>query len=181
MGRGRAAFYVRRSVRRELIVKICAVCGAENESEYIRCCVCQAVLPETEVLSPPIRSTEQMLVRLCDRCGAVCNKNAIKCTKCGQFLKGPRVCSKATEAREPAPLTARADSGEILTLTAGQVIGRQYQPKIWDAYAPRALYKVHFTDGRYVLENLKDLSFRDVDYETDYKIGRKKMRFEEKQ
>lgn len=161
-------------------MKVCVVCGTENESEHIRCCVCQAVLPETEVFFAPIKPTEQNAVRICDKCGTICDKNAIKCTKCGHFLKGSRVYSKATEVQKTTPLTVHVDSGEILTLTAGQVIGRQYQPEIWDAYTPRVLYKVHFIDGHYVLENLKDLSFQDVIYETDYIIGRKRMRFAEK-
>lgn len=162
-------------------MKICVVCGAENESEQNRCCVCQSVLPETEVFSAPIQSTEQKAVRICEKCGTICNKNAIKCTKCGHFLKGSRVYSSKNMVKQKSvPLTVYVDSGEILTLTAGQVIGRRYQPEIWDAYTPRVLYKVHFIDGHYVLENLKDLSFQDVIYETDYIIGRKRMRFAEK-
>lgn len=158
-------------------MKICTICGAENESESIRCCLCQSFLPEVEVFSAQVQPSEQGTVKICDRCGAVCDKNAVKCTKCGRFLNVSRVNSVSRENSAPAPLTARIDSGEIITLEAGQIIGRQYQPRIWDVYTPRVLYKVHFTDGHYMLENLKDSSFQPVRYGTDYSIGRKKMRF----
>lgn len=158
-------------------MKICTVCGAENDSEHIRCGVCRAVLPETEMISAPIRAFEHKSIKICDRCGNKCDKNAVKCSRCGSFLKGARVCSKVSEIHKAEPLKVCVDSGEKITLTAGQIIGRQYQPKIWDAYTPRALYKIHFVDGNYALENLKNSSFQPVKYGVNYTIGRKKIRF----
>ena len=169
--------YVCQFIWRELSMKICTVCGTENDSETIRCSVCQAILPETEFLSTPFSLSEENAVKICDRCETVCDKNAIKCTKCGCFLRGSRVYSKVGNTPETTPLTMCVDSGEIITVTAGQVIGRQYQPEIWDAYTPRAFYKVHFTKGHYVLENLKDFSFQPVNYGKSYTIGRKEIRF----
>lgn len=158
-------------------MKVCTICGAENESELKRCKVCKALLPEVEISPDRVQRPEGESVKICEKCGATCGKNAVRCEKCGAFLNNSRRYVERTAEENIAPLVLQTDSGEVVTLFSGQIIGRQYQPKLWDIYTPRAAYKISFKNGRYLLENLKDNSSTPIDFKKEYRVGRKKVKF----
>lgn len=158
-------------------MKVCTVCGAEYVQDLVRCEVCHALLPEAEVSAPPLQNSRSCAVKICEKCGKENSKTAIRCA-CGHFLSNNATRVKKTTSQDAEPLLLQVNSGEMLTLMPGEIIGRQYQPKLWDIYTSRAAYRVGFSDGQYMLEDLKASSVVPVAFGKAYRIGRKTMTFQ---
>ena len=162
-------------------MKICTVCSAENESERSRCEVCNAILPQTEVFEPPIVTVETKSNIICNSCGRANSKTAVRCEGCGSVLtsNGSGGVRKARRSRNFKPLRMKLASGEVVTLSHGQIIGREYQPKVFDAYAPRSAYMIIFDSGKYYIKDVKTAEEILVEPGREYVIGRTKVVFGE--
>lgn len=161
-------------------MKICTVCSAENESERVRCAVCNSILPLTEVLDSPIAAAEESGGIICSSCGKENDRSAVRCEGCGRVLATSKSGVKRLQRRRNLkPLRMKLASGEVVTLLHGQVIGREYQPKVFDAYAPRSAYTVVFKSGKYYIRDNKTAAEIPVEEGREYVIGRTKVVFGE--
>lgn len=159
-------------------MKICRICGASHPDEDVRCSICSTLLPDQivpEADDPPVHETE---IKRCECCGKTHEKTAVRCDNCGAFLGSTR------RIREPQntsteQLVLRVSTGETLQITPQTVIGRAYQPQLWDAYSPRAAFRINQTaDGGYELENLKTNRKIPLRFQESYILGRKTFQIE---
>jgi hypothetical protein len=152
-------------------MKICRICGVSNADDATRCCVCGTILPEQTIAENRSGQTVPE-TKKCSLCGKINNKTAVRCSACGTFL-GP-AGREQTSASVPADkLALIVSTGETLQITTETIIGRAYQPQLWDVYTPRAAFRVSRAGEEYELENLKTNQRMQLRFNTPYPLGRK--------
>lgn len=159
-------------------MRVCRICGASQSDGNARCSICGTLLPDQiipEAGGPPVHETE---IKRCEYCGKINEKTAVRCENCGAFLGSTR------RIREPQntpgeQLVLHVSTGETLQITTQTVIGRAYQPQLWDVYSPRAAFRINRTaDGGYELENLKTNRKTPLRFHKSYILGRKTFQIE---
>ena len=163
-------------------MKICSICGTEHTADQIRCSICGVLLPTVEV--PEIRRKSSSFVEMkrCSHCGRLNKRTAVRCTNCGAYLEATEQYNLDTVSRSNAPIFLSVSSGEVIQIAHNMIIGREYQPEIWDAYAGRAAFRLQ-TDknGAFTIENLKTHDCNVIKLNMPYHLGRKTFTFTRKE
>lgn len=149
-------------------MKVCPICGVRNDDAQVRCAACDTLLPESvsETDSEQAEFTER---KVCAQCGKQYPRTAVRCT-CGAFLG---VAERRAVEKPLWTLRLQACTGETFTVTKDTIIGRAYQPQIWDVYAPRMAYRVHRKQETYEIENLQTHRRSSLRFGEKYTLGRK--------
>ena len=92
----------------------------------------------------------------------------VRCRKCNHFL-GRTQSESLGGSVQGVIVTVELETGETFSLHNNDIIGREYQPSLWDAYTPRVLYKVYSDNGVVMLEDLKYKKRLQLDYNKEYK------------
>lgn len=159
-------------------MKICRICGASHADGESRCRVCSTLLPEQIIPDPGGPQTQGAEIKRCGCCGKTNEKTAVRCVNCGAFLGAAERLRESAEPTEET-LVLHVSTGEKLQIATSAIIGREYQPQVWDAYAPRAAYRIHPKgNGAYELENLKTNRRTAVRFHEPYLLGRKTFQIE---
>lgn len=155
-------------------MKRCRICKNEFYGEEVRCLVCGSLLPQTDI--PMSFEKNGRLVKICSCCGKTNLPSSIRCESCNMFL-GKSQTVGSNRADDGVVLVAELETGERISLKNNDIIGRSYQPGLWDAYTPRALYRVCLSGNEPMLENLKYRRKIKLYYNEPYHAGRKTFRF----
>lgn len=155
-------------------MKKCRICSSEYDNGEVRCSVCGTLLPQTEV--PASASERKKLIKKCSYCGTINTPDKVRCRQCNHFL-GRTQGESLSGSVQGVIVTAELETGETVSLRNNDIIGREYQPSLWDAYTSRALYKVYSDNGVIMLENIKYRKRVLLDYNKEYQAGRKKFKF----
>ena len=154
-------------------MKVCRICGVSNSDDLTRCCVCGTILPEQSVAENNRKQTVGKELKRCGGCGAENQKTAVRCARCGAFL-GAAERVHVTLNTPADKLVLVVSTGETLQITTETIIGRAYQPQLWDVYAPRSAFRVSHTENNgYMLENLKTNEQTPLRLNAPYSLGRK--------
>lgn len=159
-------------------MKRCRICSSEFDNGEVRCSVCGTLLPQTEV-SAPVKERRK-LIKKCSYCGTINTPDKVRCRYCNHFL-GRTHSESLNSPAEGVIVTAELETGETIMLRSNDIIGREYQPELWDAYTSRALYRVYSDNGVVMLENLKYKKRMTLDYNRKYQAGQKNFRFIKKE
>ncbi len=155
-------------------MKICAICGTEHPSEQVRCSLCGSMLPSMEVPAPHIAAASCIQIKKCPHCDHLNNKTAVRCVRCGSFLGATerRRVKNVSRATDAVYLTV--STGEAFRLEPDMIIGREYQPEIWDVYASRAAFRLLSDEaGSFTIEDLRTHDCEKIQWNTPYHLGRK--------
>ena len=119
------------------------------------------------------------LVKKCLYCGKINEPETVRCLKCGKFL-GRTQSELLSSPAEGVIVTVELETGETISLRNNDILGREYQPEVWDSYTPRAMFRVYSDNGVLMLEDLKYKKRTKLDYNSNYKAGRKNFNFVKK-
>ena len=155
-------------------MKKCRICSSVYDNGEVRCSVCGTLLPQTEV--PASASERKKLIKKCTYCGTINTPDKVRCRQCNHFL-GRTQSESLGGSVQGVIVTVELETGETFFLRNNDIIGREYQPSLWDAYTPRALYRVYSDNSIIMLENLKYRKRVPLDYTKEYQAGRKKFKF----
>lgn len=155
-------------------MKRCRICSSEFDNGEVRCSVCGTLLPQTEV--PASASERKKLIKKCSYCGTINTPDKVRCRHCNQFL-GRTHSELLNRPTERVIVTVELETGETLSIRNNDIIGREYQPELWDAYTSKTLYRVYSDNGVVMLENLKYKKRMVLDYNRKYQAGRKRFKF----